>query len=1020
MERVELLDCNRLFSSEVKGNNNKSKAIFTNKLGSGIQVNPGDRVSVHNAFISEVGADENAIQFSDKFLEKRTIEYTKLTGEVPINACNEKVMGFERITASNVTESVDNNVNQTNILLNYYKTANGENYFQLPRRYAYMNINTMTRANSWDNYDIDTMGRAYFDTVFTTTINIPYPQLTIEKYFVDEDYFFFQAPDQDNASIQNRYKLKNDNSRYQIFVQTDARYGAQSQGGLPVIINASDYNGPANLDYIEYTEKLNIKLDKGFISSTGIAQTITDQLRKIEQPEKRFITDNASSGGNVEKHYYQSGSGVLLIDQSINQPSSVEINTATYHTFYAASQATNNLTTWGAWNGLGTVNNTYKWLSSFQYIGVKRPDLFVAGREFAKYMLSINTDGATTLDSGMKGFNASIKQEDFIINNGIAPGNASYVLITNMEWNTTTLDYLRDLFIAQGNYPELFTNHSNQYSGYTSENTSRFLHLNLRRDDNRGALSNRNKYQLGFDYISNINGSMLNLNSTPLFFDYYPEFANASTGGNSVEEGYHYGFALKKLGVNGRPYIAMTMAEQLFGGNASANFSMIPDAYFKWNDYPGSALNGSMLNNNTRFGWDITFGAYGNAHIGLMDGWTDVQYHDQSLSNQNPTAYFTPGTVGTTQPNLNPQIVTSAYSQKIYLGAQEPLLNYNNISNKFEISQLHTAERVQNPYNAGGIDDQGNIVVNEFSTSGRKVYKINKRLYNTNYTPAVLPYGANSASLTLAGENPGNYKVDFLNPNLDPWTIFDQLCGIIIKDFGYSKDQWDNGIWGILGFSYNQFNSSKTSANDLTTRIGTDNKNNLPYAITNAKITAKDTMDFVSNIFGAQTYSLQLPIVQSFFFENEYNTALPTYNPFFRRGYRYEQYPAIVENASSIVLSAQNIPKKLSNPYFCIRSNILDESSYTGGFDSGELYPVIAVIPKSNDYRDFYVNLDTGVEFVFNKSKVITEITTSIHDPSQELAEVGDNSAVIYKIIKQIPETNFNIVEQIMNENKKK
>ena len=55
------------------------------------------------------------------------------------------------------------------------------------------------------------------------------------------------------------------------------------------------------------------------------------------------------------------------------------------------------------------------------------------------------------------------------------------------------------------------------------------------------------------------------------------------------------------------------------------------------------------------------------------------------------------------------------------------------------------------------------------------------------------------------------------------------------------------------------------------------------------------------------------------------------------------------------------------------------------------------------------------MEFVFTKPKTITSITTSIHDPSQALAQVNDSSAVIYKITKQIPDTRFNIINQILN-----
>ena len=71
MNSIHLLDCNHKSSAEFLGGNRSSPALFTNKLGSGIQVNAGDKVSIHNAFISEVGSDDNAIQITDGFINNK-------------------------------------------------------------------------------------------------------------------------------------------------------------------------------------------------------------------------------------------------------------------------------------------------------------------------------------------------------------------------------------------------------------------------------------------------------------------------------------------------------------------------------------------------------------------------------------------------------------------------------------------------------------------------------------------------------------------------------------------------------------------------------------------------------------------------------------------------------------------------------------------------------------------------------------------------------------------------------------
>ena len=272
----------------------------------------------------------------------------------------------------------------------------------------------------------------------------------------------------------------------------------------------------------------------------------------------------------------------------------------------------------------------------------------------------------------------------------------------------------------------------------------------------------------------------------------------------------------------------------------------------------------------------------------------------------------------------------------------------------------------------------------------------------------MLPYGANrKESLTIDGHQ---YDIDFLNPNFSKWTIFDQLSGIIIKDFGYSETNWLEGIWGVLGFNYNQFNASRTSLNDQTVRVGNGNKESLPYAMTNANVDQLATMDFITNIWGAGIYNLQLPSTMSY-------NAIST-SDYFRKGVLYEQFVAITKPADSIKLQAPRLPRKLKSPYFCIRSDILDDSQYIGGEDSGQIYPVIATIPKSNDYGDYFVGLDSPLEFTFTRPKVITSITTSIHNPDQSLASVDSFSSIIYKITNILNPNRFNIVAQILDENK--
>jgi hypothetical protein len=60
-EQNQMIECSRLSSIEHQSKNDGNNAIFTNKIGSGIQLNVGDTVSIHAAMVSEVGAGSETI-----------------------------------------------------------------------------------------------------------------------------------------------------------------------------------------------------------------------------------------------------------------------------------------------------------------------------------------------------------------------------------------------------------------------------------------------------------------------------------------------------------------------------------------------------------------------------------------------------------------------------------------------------------------------------------------------------------------------------------------------------------------------------------------------------------------------------------------------------------------------------------------------------------------------------------------------------------------------------------------------
>ena len=1233
---ITIIDANQVFSSEFLGGNN-SKSLFTNKVGHGLIVNPGDKVSIYNSFIAEAGATTDAIEITEKFLGTREITYTQLTPINFINGSNEKPLGYERVSASNITETVNMNQNNIDILTNYYKTTNGENYFSLPRRFC-RPLDGISGATGWDSTDSFVNGRCYNNGIVDTNVGSNEYNNGYQQAFVCEaDYFFFSDNGSGVDMTAYDWKLKGDNSRYTIFVREDTRYGEQRDmislsnslvsetaagaGQINGLFSSSEY------PYVEYIEKLNINIKEGFVSPNALAENITNQLKEQQQPEINYLSSTLTQ---------PNGAGLGAEGYETLLPMSVELNSKTYHTFFSAGVRLSNQVNWTEWNSklypgnpvLFNTSGTNNYLSQNQYIGVKRPDLFKAGRVWAANSTNNQPDTLTQayfvlihdLDEAQFRNSADI--------NGSSGGMFNHTIPTYYEWGQPNaiafMDYIRDIINAQGNYPELFENKFNQYKGHTNVNNSRFLHMNISRNGTDVGQRAAEISSIGWDYQCQGTSraevaTKPEYKSVPLFFDYNPKYKNIDTEGADWETGYKYGifkkvlyagvyyvsFTTSHLGIGldsvdvenfantvGSQTIVMTgFNTNLFendltggatgqiGGGAkvvdsgtglgtggfdsetgyvalhtpryflftgsntriirtknikqkiekggyvvlsfiqgnsanggenpdngedlsldiinindtiisthiisfgSSNYvgalftdyehkltdpeiasgvyiqirqssssqstfdtfgiryfaveqgfydpeisrfqTSIPNPYFALNNGPANVASNNIIETTTNIGWDIHFNAYGNAHIGLFDGYLNRNYNESGTNTMLP---------GFKQAVSDINIPNFMYVNKIYLGSDNPLVEYNTITNRFEISNLHTPERVQNPFNAlmsvSKKEERADIIP-EFPTQGDIVYKINKRLYNNNYTPDMMPYNLNNFDINAQADDQNGAIIDAgvlniynLNQNLQGWNIFDQLTGIIIKDFGYTEQTWKESLFGIMGFSYEQFNSPATSLNDITTRVGNNNKNNLPYAFTNANVNSIDTIDFPTNTGGSSKYTLQIPITQqwnsSLTFPQQPGQAAGTTLPGGQwAGARVNSFPAITEAAVSVKLSAQTVPRAIRSGYYAIRSNIIDTPNFIGGPDSGFNYPILQCLSKVNDTNDWWVGGPSDIEYTFDKEKTITEITTAITTPDMRLASIEEGSSVLYKITR-FRTDNSDIISQILGVKKEK
>ena len=75
-----ILEANRSNSQQV--GKAQSNAEWTNEVSSGIKLNVGDKISIHSAFVSDLGAEDSTIEFKGAVIQDE--QTFNITDTVPI------------------------------------------------------------------------------------------------------------------------------------------------------------------------------------------------------------------------------------------------------------------------------------------------------------------------------------------------------------------------------------------------------------------------------------------------------------------------------------------------------------------------------------------------------------------------------------------------------------------------------------------------------------------------------------------------------------------------------------------------------------------------------------------------------------------------------------------------------------------------------------------------------------------------------------------------------------------------
>jgi len=1064
---TKLINCNRLASVESRTGNDTNPAIFTNPLNETVKLDVGDKISLERAFINEVGAgNPQTIEFKGLSRGRNAVNtYTDIQPDdyyyKKSNTYDPKYrLGYYRsITTNEVVrqslpnepplpteETVDLRDNLAPLIIGYYITSNEyPNYVQHPRRFdTHLGLKGNVNRNNAQAYT----------TRDSITEGLPFDEATTNK---NCPCFADYRRTEDASSIQY-FKQKVDNTRYTLFIKNKIAYSIGATNDKEQFPTKYHNGIFQEATYYRVREKLLIEVNKGFNTPSAVANQITQQLTETKNetifeiydadgfnhPITKTIETNTFKPINAQNHY---NFGSEAYDGYVLQPLPV--------------------------TDANITQLAVDYIGTFGYIGVKRPEIFETGRKMHQ-LLNTAENMPTIHDSGGNVIASLIDPEEgFILMREIAVPTTQTVnedtfLVINVLYTEENLKIIRDFYDTQALYPELWDDLQDTiyYSDTNvatldrpSIDNSRFLHMNKY---NTAATASPRNETFGDDaFTQRTAPNNVPMVTAPVFFIYdktrRDTFIPATSFTNTIVSGYSYGsFFPYKLtnydntGANPQDIYLIGFDCNGVGGIPADLFTEAtidpPDPTFK------------AIQQGRRLGYDFHASAYSTAIISPYSGYfnsdigvaatlndgkkpTDTTYEYSTQINHIRSSGSSTATT-----DFNPYMTMS------YIGANNPAINYNTTTNRFELSRFHTGNNVGNLLSAGNPSDFVNSEslcppnrsterlikpADKNQEAGNTVYKINPRPPQFGFSPTFKPYFRNyqayrtqpypkTAKDLIATNTNNTIKYNGNNQNIEPFKIFDSHGGIYIDNWGFDEDNWEDNLWDILGFDYYAVNAPASPQNVLTKRVDNENSNLLYRPTTNAEVVQTDTKNYVTNQFGTVMYYNALP----------YPTCVPNYTAlhdgtndefFYAGGTSFTSTNAQVLElknevtilTQSTTITATDLQKSVLRPYYTIRSNILEGATAIGGNPTGANLPIISIVDKYSGASDYFLGNPSDIEFTVTKPTMIADITTSIHDSDGEYANVDKTSAVIYKITK-IRRTPVGLIEEILEGGNKK
>ena len=303
-----LLEANRKSSAEYLAGNNESKSSWTNDLGSGIKLDIGDTISVHSAYISEIGNEDATIEikgrnatnnlgerqsFTTKTVSLNKIEGQKNNGSTTYNLQTEEGnYGWEYTESENTHTIRDDSIHLTH---SYYKCAQGDNYITLPR-----GCGQSDKPAWWDG---GTVWREYNSTA-NGKVSSPNPyrlgtDYSYVRYFGNNTGYGYNLGEQTLSSTASRTEISNDGKRFTLFVRKNFKNYVPE--GEKTGFYLQGERDPALMDFIWYKKTVEYKVSQGFNSPANVASQITNKMNDSDNVR------NTSYGEDLEEGVERDG-----------------------------------------------------------------------------------------------------------------------------------------------------------------------------------------------------------------------------------------------------------------------------------------------------------------------------------------------------------------------------------------------------------------------------------------------------------------------------------------------------------------------------------------------------------------------------------------------------------------------------------------------------------------------------------------------------------------------------------------